>query len=77
MIEGAVALLFLTVPLARWLFATRRHWKRIDDLDVRVHVNGIRGKSSVSRVIAGVLRSAGYPTIAKTTGSAAVVIGPS
>jgi len=75
MIEVAVALLFLTVPLARWLFATRRHWKRIDDLDVRVHVNGIRGKSSVSRVIAGVLRSAGYPTIAKTTGSAAVVIG--
>ena len=75
MIEICVALLFLAVPMLRWLLATRRHWRRVDDLDVRVHVNGIRGKSSVSRVIAGVLRNADYPTIAKTTGSAAVVIG--
>jgi poly-gamma-glutamate synthase PgsB/CapB len=75
MIEMCVALLFLAVPMLRWLFATRRHWHRVDDLDIRVHVNGIRGKSSVARVIAGVLRNADYPTIAKTTGSAAVVIG--
>lgn len=75
MIEICVALLFLAVPMLRWLFATRRHWRRVDDLDIRVHVNGIRGKSSVSRLIAGVFRNADYPTIAKTTGSAAVVIG--
>ena len=75
MIEICVALLFLAVPMLRWLFATRRHWRRVDDLDIRVHVNGIRGKSSVSRLIAGVFRNADYPTIAKTTGPAAVVIG--
>ncbi len=74
MLELAVAAVFLLVPLGRWLFATQGHRRRVDALEVRVHVNGIRGKSSVTRCIAGVLREAGYTTIAKTTGSAAVVI---
>ena len=74
MLELAVAAAFLLVPLARWLVATQGHRRRVDALDVRVHVNGIRGKSSVTRCVAGVLREAGYTTIAKTTGSAAVVI---
>jgi poly-gamma-glutamate synthase PgsB/CapB len=39
-------------------------------------VNGIRGKSTVTRLIAGVLREAGIQTLAKTTGSAAMVILP-
>ncbi|MCE1179576.1 MAG: poly-gamma-glutamate synthase PgsB [Micrococcales bacterium] len=43
---------------------------------MRVHVNGIRGKSSVTRLVAGVLREGGFVTVAKTTGSAARVIGP-
>ncbi len=74
MLELAVAAAFLLVPLGRWFFATQGHRRRVDALDVRVHVNGIRGKSSVTRCVAGVLREAGYTTIAKTTGSAAVVI---
>lgn len=74
MVELALATLVLLVPLTRWLVNTRAHWARVDALDVRIHVNGIRGKSSVSRLIAGILREAGYTTIAKTTGSAAVVI---
>jgi poly-gamma-glutamate synthase PgsB/CapB len=41
---------------------------------IRVLVNGTRGKSSVTRLIAGALRGAGIATIAKTTGSAARVI---
>jgi poly-gamma-glutamate synthase PgsB/CapB len=41
---------------------------------IRVLVNGTRGKSSVTRLIAGALREAGIATIAKTTGSAARVI---
>jgi poly-gamma-glutamate synthase PgsB/CapB len=39
-------------------------------------VNGIRGKSTVTRLIAGVLREDGIQTLAKTTGSAARVILP-
>ena len=43
---------------------------------MRIHVNGIRGKSTVSRIIAGVLREAGLCTIGKTTGSAACFVMP-
>ncbi len=74
MVELIAASLFLVVPLSRWILSTQQHRQRVDRLAVRVHVNGIRGKSSVSRMIAGILREAGYTTVAKTTGSAAVVI---
>ena len=43
---------------------------------MRVHVNGIRGKSTVTRYVAAVLREGGIRTVAKTTGSAAMVIHP-
>ena len=74
MIELLIAAGFLLVPVGRWVLLTQRHRRRVDRLAVRVHVNGIRGKSSVSRMIAGILREAGYSVVAKTTGSAAVVI---
>lgn len=40
----------------------------------RVHVNGIRGKSSVTRLVAAVLREGGINTVGKTTGTAARLI---
>jgi poly-gamma-glutamate synthase PgsB/CapB len=43
---------------------------------VRVHVNGTRGKSSVTRLIAGGLRAGGRRTFAKTTGTMARIIWP-
>lgn len=70
-----VGLLAVAVLLS-WRFAQRGHLRRLDQLAVRIHVNGIRGKSSVTRLVAGVLREGGYRTVAKTTGSAARVIGP-
>jgi len=39
-----------------------------------IHVNGTRGKSSVTRLLAGGLRAGGVATMAKTTGSAPVII---
>lgn len=42
----------------------------------RVHVNGIRGKSTVTRYVAAIFRAAGYRTYGKTTGSAARIIRP-
>ena len=44
----------------------RRHLKAIP---VRIHVNGTRGKSSVTRLIAAGLRQAGMIACAKTTGT--------
>jgi poly-gamma-glutamate synthase PgsB/CapB len=63
--------------LLRWWLESRFHWERIARVLHRVHVNGIRGKSTVTRIVAGMLREAGMQTVAKSTGSAAAVIGPS
>jgi len=43
---------------------------------LRICVTGTRGKSSVTRLIASVLRESGYCALAKTTGSRPVVINP-
>jgi poly-gamma-glutamate synthase PgsB/CapB len=51
----------------------RRHRLRIP---LRIHVNGTRGKSSVTRLIAAGLRSAGIRTCAKTTGTLPRFIRP-
>lgn len=60
--------------LARWRAEYVAHRRRVDALQWRVHVNGIRGKSTVTRIIAGMMREAGMVTIAKSTGTFAAVI---
>ena len=60
--------------LARWARESLAHRRRINKLDFRIHVNGIRGKSTVTRIIAGLLREGGVVTVAKSTGTAAAVI---
>ncbi len=52
----------------------RRHQANLLRIPIRIHINGTRGKSSVTRLIAGALRAGGLATIAKTTGSAPRVI---
>jgi poly-gamma-glutamate synthase PgsB/CapB len=51
-----------------------RHEKRVKSIPVRIWVNGSRGKSSVTRLIAAGLRAAGKKVIAKTTGTKASLI---
>ncbi len=51
----------------------RRHRSRIP---IRIHVNGTRGKSSVTRLIAAGLRASGIRTCAKTTGTLPRFIHP-
>lgn len=62
------------VLLAAGLAERAMHWRSLRAVPIRVLVNGTRGKSSVTRLMAGALREAGIVTIAKTTGSAARVI---
>ena len=52
------------------------HQNRISNLKYIVHVNGIRGKSSVTRLIGEIFIEAGVKTFIKTTGSAARLIFP-
>jgi gamma-polyglutamate synthase len=54
----------------------RRHQRNLDAIPGRILVNGIRGKSSVTRLCAGALRGGGLTVVAKTTGSAARFIHP-
>ncbi len=46
-----------------------RHQKRIYSIPIRIHVNGTRGKSSVTRLIGAALREGGIKTITKVTGT--------
>ncbi|MBT3169681.1 MAG: poly-gamma-glutamate synthase PgsB [Candidatus Cloacimonetes bacterium] len=48
--------------------------KNRNKIPMIIHINGTRGKSSVTRLIAAGLRAGGKKTIAKTTGSAPVLI---
>lgn len=68
---GGCAILFVAGVVER-----RRHDAALDSIPHRVMVNGIRGKSSVTRLCAGALRAGGLTTVAKTTGSAARFIHP-
>ncbi len=45
------------------------HLHNLNSIRFRIHVNGTRGKSSVTRLIAGALREHGIRTYAKTTGT--------
>lgn len=52
------------------------HRRRLKKIPIRIHVNGTRGKSSVTRLIASGLRAGGIKTCAKTTGTLPKVITP-
>ena len=50
------------------------HIKSLNNIPIRVHVNGARGKSSVTRLIAAGLREGKLKTFAKTTGTSPRII---
>lgn len=54
----------------------RNHDRSLSRIPHRILVNGIRGKSSITRLCAGALRGGGRIVVAKTTGTAARFIFP-
>ncbi len=74
MVGFLMSVVILMVLMFYWHRSYKEHEARIQRLPVRIHINGIRGKSTVTRLVAGVLREGGFETIAKTTGSAARII---
>jgi gamma-polyglutamate synthase len=66
----------LAVLLAGGWLERRLHRRCLAGIPIRIHVNGTRGKSSVTRLIAGGLRAGGIVTCAKTTGTLPRLILP-
>ncbi len=62
-------LLAVITILGMWEMGRHRYMRR--HVPLRIHVNGSRGKTSVTRLIAAGLQAGGVRTCAKTTGSAA------
>ena len=72
-----VLLACITIGLVALGFAEAIvHRRNLDKLPLRIHVNGTRGKSSVTRLIAAGLREGGVITCAKTTGTLPRMIMP-
>lgn len=65
MLMGAMVLLIVVLGAAEYA----NHMKNLRSIPIRVHVNGTRGKSSVTRLVAAGLRAGGIRTFAKTTGT--------
>ena len=66
--------LLATFLIIAGLLEFRYHQISLSGIPIRIHVNGTRGKSSVTRLIAAGLRAGGKRTFAKTTGTAPRVI---
>ena len=65
-----VVIVLLTVLLVGYgVFEYAAHRRRVYSIPIRVHVNGTRGKSSVTRLVAAGLRAGGLKTLAKVTGT--------
>ena len=72
----AILLTGSTLLLLAGIVEQRRHYANLRRIPRRIMINGIRGKSSITRLCAGALRGGGLVTVAKTTGTAARFIHP-
>ena len=66
-------LVLISLLVFGWL-ENSMHLQSLSNIPMRIHINGSRGKSSVTRLIAAGLRSGGLKVLAKTTGSAPRII---
>lgn len=69
-----IVFLAISIGAALLIFEKRRNEKNLKKLKIRVNVNGIRGKSTITRLITAILKEAGYKVVGKTTGTAARIL---
>src|SRR5690606_8284298 len=68
------ASVFMILLLGLGVWERRRHQRNVDAIPIRICVNGVRGKSTVTRLITGILVEAGLKAVGKTTGTQARMI---
>ncbi len=71
-----IALSVIAALTAYGVFEKRANDKSLSGIPLRINVNGIRGKSTVTRLVTSVLAEGGYNVIGKTTGTAARLLYP-
>jgi len=71
-----VLILATVLLILNWIWEYQRHLRNVKSIPIRIHVNGTRGKSSVTRLIAAGLRAGKIKTIAKITGTLPRVVLP-
>ncbi|MDD2230614.1 MAG: poly-gamma-glutamate synthase PgsB [Candidatus Cloacimonetes bacterium] len=71
-----VLILAALLLILYWTIEYRRHTRNVLAVPIRIHVNGTRGKSSVTRLIAAGFRAGGKRTLAKITGTLPRVVLP-
>jgi len=71
-LEFAIALIIFVFILG--VYEQIKHNKRLNLLDIRININGTRGKSTATRLITGILKEAGIKVVGKTTGTSARII---
>src|SRR5262245_4594218 len=64
-----VMLIFIGLVIAAFYLEFSLHQRSRRRIPIRIHVNGIRSKSSVVRLVAAGLRGGGVRTVAKVTGT--------
>lgn len=76
MLESAILLAGFAGLAGLGAYESLSYRKRLSRIPHRIHVAGTRGKSSVTRLLAGALRESGMRTAAKTTGTLPRMILP-
>lgn len=70
--EFAIALIIFVFILG--VYEQIKHTKRLNLMNIRININGTRGKSTATRLITGILKEAGIKVVGKTTGTSARII---
>ena len=64
-----VLIIATLILIGNWALEYYRHLRYVNAIPIRIHVNGTRGKSSLTRLISAGLRAGGLVTVGKTTGT--------
>ncbi len=70
--QFAIALIIFVLILG--VYEQIKHNKNLNLINLRINVNGTRGKSTATRLITGILKEAGVKVVGKTTGTSARII---